>query len=154
MTSSAGKSRTFTSSISSLIKHKEYGTDDKSKRHDIVPPELFAKICHRKHRKHDQRDDFLDRLQLRCGKMVGAYPVRRYLKTVLQKGNHPADNDRHPQRGFFEPQVSIPSESHENIRDSKQQYCSHLIYRPRRFSFACSCSQRRMPSDGVTIMPG
>jgi hypothetical protein len=43
--------------------------------------------------------------------------VCRYLKTILDEGNEPANQYHQNERRFLELQMAIPSEGHENVRN-------------------------------------
>ena len=109
-----------------FIEHKEHRSHYETKCHEVVPSKLIAQVRHRKNRENHQRDDFLDRFQLRRRKLIGPNAVRGYLKAIFNESDHPADEDCDPQGRLPEPEVAVPSESHEDIGDSQQDDGSHF----------------------------
>ena len=55
------------------------------------------------------------------------------------ENNKPADNDYFEKQGVSVLQMAVPSESHENIGEGKQQDCGHDNYAARS-SAPCQCS--------------
>src|SRR5207302_7508914 len=124
---------------SPLFEDHENRHDDHCKPREVVPLERLFQIQHREDRKHAERNHFLDSLQLCCRELIGANAVRRHLKTILRKSDKPADNDYFEKRGVSVLQMAVPSESHENIGEGKQQDCGHDYYAARS-SAPCQCS--------------
>src|SRR5262249_30387744 len=69
---------------------------------------------------HEQRDDFLDDLELRCCELPVADAVRRHLKTVLEERQEPGHEDHLPQSRLAESKMAVPGAGHEDIRGRQQ----------------------------------
>lgn len=81
---------------SPLLEYKEYRREDAQKPCRVIPLEFFFQIYDGKYYKNHKRYDFLDRFQLCRRIRIMADPVCRYLKTILQESNTPADGHYDP----------------------------------------------------------
>jgi len=108
-----------------LFKHEKSRGDEQNKANDIIPSQFLLEINDRKDAEHNERDNFLYRLELGAGKLVGSDPVRRHLKAIFKKCDKPADKNDLPQGYFPEFQMSVPGERHEDIRDRQQSDSFH-----------------------------
>jgi hypothetical protein len=97
------------------VENKERSRDNQSEPYALIPLKAVAKIKDRKHRKNRQRDDFLNRFQLRWIEFVGTNPICRNLEAVLKESDTPTGQNHFPQGFSPESQVTIPGESHEDI---------------------------------------
>src|SRR5271168_3382211 len=112
------------------MKNKKHPQNHATKPRRVVPSQLLSQIQHRENRKNRQRDEFLNRLQLRRRKLIRSNPVRRHLKAVLKESDPPADKNHLPQRLAPVFQVPIPRKRHENIGNRQQQDRSHASFSP------------------------
>src|SRR5664279_1279881 len=92
--------------------------DHHGKSQEVVPLQWFPEIQYREDRKHSQRDDLLDGLQLRRRELVGADAVGGYLETVFRKGDHPTDEDDLEQGRVAIFQMAVPGEGRKCWRGS------------------------------------
>jgi hypothetical protein len=79
--------------MSPLFKNKKGRAYDHEKSRDMVPPQAFFEIHHRKYAKNYQGYDLLYGLELYSGKLTIAYAVGRDLKTVFSESDKPAYED-------------------------------------------------------------
>ena len=61
--------------------------------HGVVPAQFFAEHQPRKDDEHDQRDGFLDDLQLIAGELPVAEPVGGHHQAVFEKRDAPGNQD-------------------------------------------------------------
>src|SRR5579872_3167773 len=99
--------------------------DDQREACKIVPPQRLLQIQDRESREDGQSNHFLNRLQLRGGKLVGTDAVRWNLEAVLKKSDQPAYDNDLVERHLAIFQMSIPREGHEDIRDGQQHDRPH-----------------------------
>ena len=81
----------------------------------MVPFEAFPEIPPRENDEHAERDDLLDDLQLKRGEFSIADAIRGDLEAIFGEGDQPAHDDRGHKRGLAVFQVTVPSESHEDV---------------------------------------
>lgn len=99
--------------------------DEESRGHQasagqcMVPAQMRTEVKRGEDAKDDQRDDFLDNLELDGTEVTGTDAVRRYLEAVFKKGNCPTHQDDFPQSLAAKSQVAVPGKSHEDIGDDK-----------------------------------
>jgi hypothetical protein len=108
-----------------LEDYRHSGNDEREAR-EVIPSQRLPEVEHGKNAEYRQRDDLLDRLQLRRRELVGADAVRRYLETIFQKRNQPTHDDDFIERYIAVLEVSIPRKGHEDIRDGQQNNGFHL----------------------------
>jgi hypothetical protein len=108
-----------------FFENKKNRADHEAKAHKIIPLELFLQVKNGKHAENHKGNHFLDCFQLRPGKLRVTPTIGRYLETILKKGNQPANNDDFPKGRVPKSQVSVPSESHEDIREEEKDNSSH-----------------------------
>ena len=60
-----------------------------------------------------------------AGVLIGTDTIGRYLKTVLEGRNQPADENCFPEWGLSEFQMSVPGKRHENVGNAEKNYGSH-----------------------------
>jgi hypothetical protein len=114
-----------------LFKYKIHRQYKEYAAHRMVPPESF--VFEKQHRKNDenhQRDHFLDHLELHQRKRAAVAfktnPVRGNLEAIFKQCQSPADQNNRDEPGIFEPfkffefEMAIPRQSHENIREQQQ----------------------------------
>src|ERR1700743_1023791 len=77
---------------------KRPGPQDKQERHRVIPLQSLAKIEPRKHNKYDQRNHFLNDLQLKCCELPITKSICRHLEAILEERNPPARQDHQDQR--------------------------------------------------------
>src|SRR5437762_2316966 len=63
---------------------------------EVVPSDRRVEIGHRQDNEHAQRDDLLDRLQLRRIVDAESIAVRRHLQAVFEERDTPADDYHQP----------------------------------------------------------
>lgn len=112
--------------FSPLFKDHRDGYDDQRETGDVIPAHWLLQVQHGEHSEDRQRDHLLDRFQLRGGEFVRADAVCRNLEAVLEKGNHPADNDDLEERDIAVFQVTVPCEGHEDIGNREQGNRAHV----------------------------
>src|ERR1700722_7363990 len=88
----------------------------------MIPFDCSVQIRNREHHEDDQRDDFLDRLQLRRTVDGVADAVAGNLQAVLEERDAPAYENDDPQRTIGEFQVAVPREGHKDVRSDQQGY--------------------------------
>ena len=100
-----------------------HGTEDQGEAYEIIPCELFLEHNPGKDHENAQSDDFLDDLELVTGEGAAlvAGPIGWHHEAILEKGDAPGrENDK--EQGFaleeFELQLPIPSNGHEDVRES------------------------------------
>ena len=111
--------------LSPLVENKKDSQHHAGETRRIIPAQLLPQIKYGKYRKDSQRDEFLNRLQLRRGKLIGPDAIRRHLKAILEECDPPADKNDLPQRLAPVFQVSVPRKRHENVGNRQQQDGSH-----------------------------
>jgi hypothetical protein len=134
--SSTGTARIFYSllfSHSPLFKDYGDGGDDHDESYGVIPADGLLQVEHREHGKDQQRDYFLDGLELRGAELVGADAVGRDLEAIFEEGDHPADDNYLEQRHLAVFQVAVPGEGHEDVGDGEQGDGSHEFYSTSRF---------------------
>src|SRR5687768_8760878 len=89
--------------------------DDEREPGEMVPLDRLAQIPDGKGDEHRQRDDFLDRLQLRGVEGAVAQTVGRYLQAVLEERDAPARHDDEPEGAALELEVTVPGKRHEDV---------------------------------------
>ena len=91
-----------------------------------VPGQLFLHVEHRKGDEDGQRDDFLKDLELAEGKRGVADAVGGDLHEVFEQRDAPRNEGGDPPGLVLEiPQMGIPSERHENVRNDEQKNRAH-----------------------------
>jgi hypothetical protein len=108
-----------------FFENKACGYHDEEKPHGVVPLDVLLQVGNRKHRKHNQGNDFLDGLQLGGIKDVTAIAVGGDLETVFKEGDAPAYQRDLPKRDILVSQVTVPGEGHENVREQEQNNGEH-----------------------------
>ena len=107
-----------------FFENKKNSSHEKAKPDEVIPGQFFFfEKYQSKSDKNDQRDGFLDGLQLDQRKRSSFFPepdpVGRYLEEVFKKCKSPADeNDAEQAQAFapgviLESQVTIPGQGHE-----------------------------------------
>ena len=86
----------------------------------MVPPETLFQVYDREDREYCECNDFLNRFELYCRKVIAPEAVRRYLKAVFQESDQPADQHYLPKSRIFEPQMPVPGKGHKDIRNNQQ----------------------------------
>jgi len=100
----------------SVSKNKVDGAHHANARPQIIPFERLVHIHERKWHKHDQRDDFLQNLELRQIELREANAVGRHLKAVFYQGDAPTDKDGNPQGLLMQvTQMPIPGKQHKKV---------------------------------------
>jgi hypothetical protein len=82
-----------------VAEHEEGCTRQTQTRPQIVPGQVLPHIEKAKPGKYDHGEDFLNYFQLRETKKSAPQPIGRNLKTILEKGDAPTENDC-KQEGF------------------------------------------------------
>lgn len=113
------------------MKDEKYGEADAGKTRGVVPFEFFAKIGDGENGENCERNDFLNRLELRRGKFVRADAVCRDLKAVFEKSDAPTCEDDFPERFAAIFQMTVPGEGHEDVGNGEKKDCAHDRYLPR-----------------------
>src|SRR5262245_31867642 len=85
-----------------------------------VDAQTLAEIEPRERHEHEQRDDSLDDLELRCRELPVADAVRRHLKTILEERQEPGHEDHLPQSRLAESEMAVPGGGHEDVRSRQQ----------------------------------
>ena len=109
---------------------REYQTDGGGK---VIPLQRFVVKGYRgKEREYGERDNLLYDFELdereRTAVSAKTDAVGGHLKTVLEKGDAPTEQNDRPQRPIFKKlelsqfQMSVPRECHKYIRYNQQQY--------------------------------
>jgi hypothetical protein len=98
-----------------FLENEKGRSDNHAETDDVVPSHPFFKIENGKDTKNNERDNFLNRLELSGRIFTIADAVGRYLKTIFDERNHPADQNHFPQGGISELQVPVPRKRHKNI---------------------------------------
>lgn len=112
--------------IALLFEHKIYGADEEEKGHEIIPAQGFFQEGNREDAENSQGNYFLDGFQLKPAEaFLHTIAIGWYHKTVLKKGNAPADQDDLPERYILMFQVPIPGESHKGVGNGKQNDGTH-----------------------------
>ena len=111
--------------MTSFIKHKENSADDEAERNDIIPSKSLTKVSDRKDGEHEERNDLLNRFQLCSRELVGTDPVGRHLEAIFSERNSPTGDDRDPEWGTPEFQMSVPGEGHEYVGNREQNDSFH-----------------------------
>ncbi len=75
-------------------KRKECRNDQKQKRHDVVPGELFLEKRSRKGNEYHEGHGFLNKLELKPREFPKANSIGRHRKTVLDQRDAPRYEDR------------------------------------------------------------
>lgn len=72
--------------------------------------------------KNQERNHFLQDLELRKTEMPVAHAIGGNHEAVFKKGDAPTDENRRPKRAVLVgAQMAIPGPGHENVADDKQQ---------------------------------
>jgi len=82
----------------------------------MVPLDVFTEIPPRKDDEHAKRDHLLNDLQLKRREFSIADTVRGNLETVFGERDQPTHDDYKEKRGLSVFQVTVPSNSHEDVR--------------------------------------
>src|SRR5262249_12868407 len=101
------------------VRH-DHRAEHERERDRLVPAQTLAEIEPRERHEHEQRDDFLDDLELRCRELTIADAVRRHLKTVLEERQEPGYEDHLPQSRLAESEMAVPGGGHEDVRGRQQ----------------------------------
>lgn len=107
------------------VKNHEHAASHQGKPCQIVPFQGLFQIPHREDAEDNQRNHFLDRLQLRCRELIVPNPIRRHLETMLHKANPPTGKNHDPQGRVFLLEMSVPGDRHEDVGHRQQQDCLH-----------------------------
>src|SRR5665213_3334976 len=81
-----------------LVKHEKRAERDQGKAAALAPGQRVLQVHGGKHRKHRQRHDLLDRLELRRAVDIAAVAVGLHRQTILEKRQPPANQDHPMQR--------------------------------------------------------
>jgi len=81
----------------------------------VIPLQRFPEIRDREDGEYAQRDDFLDRLQLRCRILIRPQAIGGNLKAILHRSDQPTNDNGLPQWRFAKLQVPVPREGHKDI---------------------------------------
>lgn len=114
---------------SKRVKRKKYRADQQHTGHCVIPTQVRAEVKGREHREDRYRDHFLNHLQLHGAKAAITHAVCGYLKTVLEKCDHPADHDHLPERLALKLQVTVPGNRHENVGANEKHNGPHASIR-------------------------
>src|SRR5882757_492732 len=98
-----------------LLEHEERAGRDQRKANEVIPAERLLQEDKREAREHQQRDHLLNGLQLRHRIDGAAITIGRHGEGIFDQRDGPADNDDLPQRYFFELEVAVPRECHEQV---------------------------------------
>jgi hypothetical protein len=107
-----------------MVARKKYKTssgDHAEESSDVVPFDGVAKIKNGEDAEDGQRDDFLGNFELSRGIDVAAPAVGGDLQHVFKKGDSPACDDDEPDGFVLEFQMTVPGESHEDVRAGQEE---------------------------------
>src|SRR5215469_15977834 len=104
---------------------EEDGAHEKRRRNGVVPAQVLAEVEGDEDAEDNERDDFLDDLELDGAELIGSDAIGRNPKAVLKEGDHPADDDDLPQRLVAEPKVPVPGKRHKDVGDCEKNDCPH-----------------------------
>src|SRR5436190_15238069 len=105
----------------SAAEHEIHRTHDTQRRPEVVELERLVHVEQRERDEHEERDRFLDDLQLREAELAEADAIRGNLEQVLEQRHAPRRERRdEPGLGGELLQMRVPSEGHEYIREREQ----------------------------------
>ena len=108
------------SCASPLVEDEEDGEGEADCTNSVVPFELLAEVSHGENGEDAERDDFLNRLELRCVEFVRADAVRGDLKAIFEESDAPAGENNLPERFAAVFEMAVPGESHEDVGNGEQ----------------------------------
>ena len=106
---------------------EEDRADEEACRDGVVPAQVLAEIEGDEDAEDDERNHFLNDLELHGGEAVCAKAIGRDLEAVLKEGNRPTDEDDFPKRLMAKAEMTVPGKGHEDIGDDEQDYCPHIL---------------------------
>jgi len=92
----------------------------------VVPAQVLAEIERDEDTEDDERNDFLNYLELHGGEAVCADAIGRDLEAVFEQGNAPTDQDDLPERLVAKAEVTVPGEGHEDVGDDEKDHSPHI----------------------------
>src|SRR5216110_1740611 len=119
---SSSRSRSTRGRVVILVsEHEEYRPAEAQARPEVIEPHRFLHIEGGKRHEHAERDDFLKNLELAELELRMPDAVRRHLKQILEQRDPPA-HQRGDDPGPLAqvPQVCVPGERHEDVREDEQ----------------------------------
>jgi len=100
--------------------------DEEARGDGVVPAQVLAEIEGDEDAEDDERNHFLNDLELHGGEAVCADAIGRDLEAVFKQGNGPTDEDHFPERLMAKAEVTVPGEGHEDVGDDEKDYCPHI----------------------------
>src|ERR1039458_2765480 len=111
---------------SEIVKRKENRAHQADRRCGVVPSQVLAEVVGDKDAENDQRDHFLDDLELDGAETSGADAVGGHLEAVLEEGDRPTDENHLPERLVPESEVPVPGKRHEDVGEDEENDGPHL----------------------------
>src|SRR5688572_68335 len=102
--------------------HEVDGAEDAERRPEVVELQRLFQVIDRERHEHDERDDFLDQLELPDREHGVADAIARHLQHVLEERDAPAHergDDPGPLVELF--QMRVPRERHEDVAAREQE---------------------------------
>src|SRR5262249_8484398 len=106
---------------SPFVENEKRASGDERKTESVIPAERLFQIQNREAGEYEQRNDFLDGLELRCRIDCAAPAVRGDCQPVFEKSDAPARQHHQGEPTSLEFQVSIPGKRHEYVGRKEHQ---------------------------------
>ena len=100
--------------------------DEEARGDGVVPAQVLAEIEGDEDAEDDERNHFLNDLELHGGEAVCADAIGWDLEAVFKQGNGPTDEDHFPERLMAKAEVTVPGEGHEDVGDDEQDDSPHI----------------------------
>jgi hypothetical protein len=98
-----------------------YGANQKSKRHSVIPSDVFAEIEPGENGENGEGDHFLNNFQLKAREMAIADAIGRNLEAVFGEGDEPAHDNGGEKRRLSIFQVAVPRDGHEDVGANQEE---------------------------------
>ena len=104
---------------------EEDRADEEACGDGVIPAQMLAEVEGDEDAEDNQRNHFLNDLELHGREAVRAKAVGRDLEAILKEGNRPTHEDDLPERLVAKAEMTIPGKGHEDVGDGEKNYCPH-----------------------------
>ena len=105
---------------------EEDRADEEARGDGVVPAQVLAEVEGDEDAEDDERNHFLNDLELHGGEAVCADAIGWDLEAVFKQGNGPTDEDHFPERLMAKAEVTVPGKGHEDVGDGEKVYGPHM----------------------------